>query len=258
MSGRMAGKAAVVTGGGGGLGEAIGALFCEEGGRVVLVDRNQAALEAVAARIANRVADAQLATIVGDVASPADAAAAVACATERFGGLDVLVNNAAIRDIASIETVDLDTWKEVVSVNLLGAVNFSKAAVPALRRSGRGSVINVSSVYGISGRADWSAYDATKAGLLALTRSLACEEAENGIRANAVGVSATLTPFTIGRRKASGRTVEDMRREGRTDNLLKRWAEPREVAYPVLWLASDEASFVTGATLMVDGGRTIL
>ena len=91
MSGRMAGKVAVVTGGGGGLGEAIGSLFCEEGGRVVLVDRNEAALETVAAGIAERVADAEVGTIVGDVASPADAAASFACATERFGGLDVLV-----------------------------------------------------------------------------------------------------------------------------------------------------------------------
>ena len=108
------------------------------------------------------------------------------------------------------------------------------------------------------GRANWSAYDVTKAGLLALTRSLACEEAANGIRANAVCPTGTLTTFTIGRRKESGETEESMRKEGRTDNLFKRWAEPREVAYPVLWLASDEASFVTGSTLMVDGGRTIL
>jgi 2-hydroxycyclohexanecarboxyl-CoA dehydrogenase len=255
---RMAGKVALVTGGGGGLGEAIALLLCEKGGSVLLVDRNEAALETVAAGIAERVADAAVATFVADVASAPDAVAAVACATERFGQLDVLVNNAAIRDIASIETTDLDTWNEVLSVNLAGAVNFCKAALPALRKSGKGSVINISSAYGVLGRANWSAYDVTKAGLLALTRSLACEEAENGIRANAVCPTGTLTSFTVGRRKASGVTEEDMRKEERTDNLFKRWAEPREVAYPVLWLASDEASFVTGSTLMVDGGRTIL
>jgi meso-butanediol dehydrogenase/(S,S)-butanediol dehydrogenase/diacetyl reductase len=222
------------------------------------VDRNGSALETVAAGIANRIAAANVATIVADVASTADAVAAVTCATDRFGRLDVLVNNAAVRDIASIATTDLGKWNEVLSINLVGAVNFCKAAVPALRQSGKGSVVNVSSVYGVMGRANWSAYDATKAGLLALTRSLACEEAANGIRANAVCATATLTNFTIGRRKSNGLTVEDLRKEGRTDNLFKRWAEPREVAYPVLWLASDEASFVTGATLMVDGGRTIL
>ena len=255
---RMAGKVALVTGGGGGLGEAIASLLCEEGGSVLLVDRNEDALETVAAGIAERIAGAAVATFVADVASAPDAVAAVACATGRFGRLDVLVNNAAIRDIASIETTDLDTWNEVLSVNLAGAVNFCKAALPALRKSGKGSVINISSAYGVLGRANWSAYDVTKAGLLALTRSMACEEAENGIRVNAVCPTGTLTSFTVGRRKASGVTEEDMRKEGRTDNLFKRWAEPREVAYPVLWLASDEASFVTGSTLMVDGGRTIL
>jgi meso-butanediol dehydrogenase/(S,S)-butanediol dehydrogenase/diacetyl reductase len=254
----MKGKASIITGGGGGLGEAIGSLFCEEGGRVLLVDRKQAALEMVAARIATRVASAEVATIVGDVTRQDDALAAVEFANERFGGLDVLVNNAAIRDIASIETADIGKWNEILSVNLLGAVNFCKSALPALRQSGRASVINLSSVYGLKGRANWSAYDATKAGLLALTRSLACEEAVNGIRANAVCASATLTTFTVGRRKRSGKTEEEMRKEGRDDNLFRRWAEPREVAYPVLWLASDEASFVTGATLIVDGGKTIL
>ena len=254
----MTGKVAVVTGGGGGLGEAIAMLFCEEGGRVLLVDCDDAALATVAARIADQLPEAEVATFVADVTSPGDATAAIACATKRFGRLDVLVNNAAIRDIASIETADLSTWKQVLEVNLVGAINFCKAALPALRASGNASVINMSSAYSIKGRANWSAYDATKAGLLALTRSIAFEEVDNGIRANAVCASATLTSFTVGRRRASGVTEEDMRKEGRTDNLLKRWAEPRETAYPVLWLASDEASFVTGTTLVVDGGKTIL
>jgi len=258
MGGRMAGKVAIVTGGGGGLGEAIGSVFCEEEGCVLLADNDEAAVADVAARIGDRIPGAKVSTIVADVTSPTDAAASVARATERFGRLDVLVNNAAIRDVASIETADIGTWRDVLTVNLVGAINFCKAALPALRQSGNASVINMSSAHGLKGRANWSAYDATKAGLLALTRSLACEEAKNGIRANAVCPSSTLTTFTVGRRRASGVTEEDMRREGRTDNLLKRWAEPREVAYPVLWLASDEASFVTGSTLVVDGGKTIL
>ncbi|HZT52371.1 MAG TPA: SDR family oxidoreductase, partial [Stellaceae bacterium] len=165
------------------------------------------------------------------------------------------VNNAAIRRVAPVAASQLADWQAVIAVNLLGAVNFCAAAAPALRASGKASVVNVSSVYGVMARKDWAIYDSTKAALLALTRSFAVEEARNGIRCNAVCAAATLTPFNIGR---MGKPVEELRREGRAENLLGRWAEPPEMAYPILWLASDEASFVTGATVMVDGGRSIL
>ena len=101
-------------------------------------------------------------------------------------------------------------------------------------------------------------YDATKAALLSLTRTLAFEEAGNGVRANAVCPGGTLTPFTVGRAIAAGRKAQEMTEERRTDSLLQRWAKPEEIAYPVLWLASDESSYMTGATLMVDGGLSIM
>jgi meso-butanediol dehydrogenase/(S,S)-butanediol dehydrogenase/diacetyl reductase len=254
----MAGKYAIVTGGGGGIGSATATLFCAEGAKVLLVDRDEAALRAAAERIRGAVGSAELDSFVCDITQPDQAAAAVAHAVSAFGALDTLVNNAAIRRVASVATSKLADWEAVIAVNLLGAVNFCAAAAPALRASGKASVVNVSSVYGVMARAEWGIYDATKAALLALTRSFACEEAKHGIRANAVCAAATLTPFNIGRGRARGLSEADLRREGRPDNLLGRWAEPPEMAYPILWLASDEASFVTGATFMIDGGRSIV
>ena len=255
---RLSGKGAIITGAGGGIGAATAELFCAEGAKVLLVDRDDAALRGVCERIRQRLAPVGLDSIVCDIADFAQVELAVARAVDGFGGLSVLVNNAAIRNIAPIEKTEARDWDALLSVNLRGAANFCKAAVGALRASGNGSVINVSSLNAISGRAKWGIYDATKAALLALTRTFACEEGANGIRVNAVCPAATLTPFTVGRAKSRGLTEEDLRREGRPDNLLGRWARPIEIAYPILWLASDEASFVTGATFMVDAGRSVV
>jgi meso-butanediol dehydrogenase/(S,S)-butanediol dehydrogenase/diacetyl reductase len=137
-------------------------------------------------------------------------------------------------------------------------VNFCKAAVVELRRGGKASIVNMSSCYGVTGRRGMPIYDATKAALLSLTRTLACEEAARGIRVNAVCPGGTLTPFTIGRGVAAGRNPEDMRQDVKPESLLRRWAMPEEIAYPVLWLASDESSYITGTTIMVDGGLHIM
>jgi 2-hydroxycyclohexanecarboxyl-CoA dehydrogenase len=252
---RLDGKSAIITGAGGGIGSATAALFAAEGAKVLLVDRDEAALATAAARIGAAPGPRTFETMVCDITRREDAAAAVASAVAAFGGLDVLVNNAAIRRVAPVAEAALADWRAVLDVNLLGAVNFCAAAAAALRRSGRASVVNVSSVYGVMGRKDWALYDASKAALLALTRSFACEEAAYGVRVNAVCAAATLTPFTIG---MAGRNEDDLRREGFPANLLKRWAEPIEMAYPILWLASDEASFITGATFMIDAGRSVL
>jgi meso-butanediol dehydrogenase/(S,S)-butanediol dehydrogenase/diacetyl reductase len=258
MARRLDGKCAIITGGAGGIGSAAAKIFCAEGAAVLLVDRDEAALRAAADRINADVSAATLDTFVCDITVPEQAAAAVAHAVKGFGALNVLVNNAAVRRVSPIATSKLEDWRAVIDVNLLGAVNFCAAAATALRAAGKASVVNVSSVYGVMGRKEWALYDSTKAAILALTRTFACEEAAHGVRVNAVCAAATLTPFTIGRARASGRTEADMRSEGRPDNLLNRWAEPPEMAYPILWLASDEASFVTGATFMIDGGRSVI
>ena len=116
--------------------------------------------------------------------------------------------------------------------------------------------MNISSTYALVGRKEMGQYDATKAALLSLTRTLACEEAVHGIRVNAVCPGGTLTDYQLKRLVAAGRTAEEVRAERRDTSLLRRWAETIEVAYPILWLASDEASFITGAVISVDGGYT--
>jgi 2-hydroxycyclohexanecarboxyl-CoA dehydrogenase len=255
MTNRLTGKVAMITGGGRGIGLTTAELFTWEQAKVILVDRDESLLQEAAKQILGAVPGAEIAIAVADVAQESDAAAAVAKAITTFGALDILVNNAAIRDVSPVKDSKRENWERIVSVNVIGAVNFYKAAAESLRQSGKASVINVSSIGALFGRKDWGIYDATKAALLALTRTLAHEEAEFGVRVNAVCAAGTVTPFTAGRAVERGQTADDLRKEVRSDNLLGRWARPLEMAYPILWLASDEASFITGSTLMVDGGR---
>ena len=258
MNMRMQDKVALITGGGGGIGAAIGQLFFQEGASVVLFDKGAESLNETAARLRSLRAGSKIEICVGDVSNSKDAARAIDQARTAFGGLSVLVNNAAVRNHVSVELSDPEEWKRLFSVNVLGAVNFCKAALPELRKSGNASIVNISSCYAVVGRSGMPIYDATKAALLSLTRTLAFEEAQHGVRANAVCPGGTLTPFTIGRGVASGRLAEDMPNDQRTDSLLRRWARPEEIAFPVLWLASDESSYMTGATIMVDGGLSIM
>lgn len=255
---RLANAIAIITGAGGGIGAATGELFCRHGAKVLLVDHERTALEKTLSAIREVNLRAEIDIMTGDVTKIEDAENAVSRACRTFGGLNVLVNNAAIRDLAPIAEADTDRWSQVMSVNVLGAVNFCKAAAVELRKSGKSSVVNVSSCYAAKGRQGFGAYDATKAALIALTRTFASEEASHGVRANAVCPGGTLTPFTVGRHEARGIDEATLRAARKSDALLGRWAEAREIAYPILWLASDEASFVTGAALMVDGGCSIM
>lgn len=254
MTSRLAGKAALITGGARGIGAATARLFCAEGARLLLVDRDAVALQAAEAVIREAHPGAEIERLAADVTDPSAAERAVAVANERFGGLHVLIGNAAVRDVETVEAANLEAWTKVLETNVVGTVNFCRAALPSLKRSGDASIVIVSSCYGVRGRKGFAAYDASKAALIAVARSLAVEGAPYGVRANAVCPGGTLTPFTIGRGQARGRSEEDLRGEHKVDALLGRWAEPIEVAYPILWLASYEASYVTGAVLMVDGG----
>jgi meso-butanediol dehydrogenase/(S,S)-butanediol dehydrogenase/diacetyl reductase len=258
MSGRLAGRVALVTGGGGGIGEATGRLFAEEAAAVALLDSDAAAVEAAAAGIRAAVPGAQVLALAGDVTREADARRIVEEVAARLGGLHTLVNVAGVRVYAPLAEADAADWQRIIGVNVLGTAHCCKAAVPQLRASGRGTIVNVSSVYGLMGRTGMGQYDTTKAAVLGLTRALAVEEAPHRVRVNAVCPGGTITPYHIRRAAARGVSEAAMRTQRAGDNLLGRWAEPREVAYPILFLASDESSFVTGATLMVDAGRSIL
>jgi 2-hydroxycyclohexanecarboxyl-CoA dehydrogenase len=255
---RVEGKVALITGGGSGIGAATGELVCAEGGMVVLVDANADALADTMKTIADEVPGARVSTFVADVADAGEAARAVEHTLHAFGQLDVLVNNAAMRNYSAIADASPAEWQAMVGVNLIGTANYCKAALPALRRSARASIVNVSSCYAVTGRKGMGLYDATKAGILAMTRTLAFEESAHGVRVNAVCPGSTLTNFHVSKAKAAGKSVETLKTERQTTSLLARWATPQEIAWPILWLASDEASFMTGATLMVDGGLSIM
>ena len=251
---RLAGKSAVVTGAAAGIGAAIVRLFCAEGANVTLVDQDAEALAVTCRAITAEMPAARLAHFAADVSDAKAARASVAHAMQAHGELHILVNNAAMRTHVALADASPEQWLAIVGVNLLGAANYCRAALPALRRSGRGSIINISSCYAVTGRSGMGLYDTTKAGLLAFTRTLAHEEAAFGVRANAICPGSTLTDFHVKKANAAGKAVEQLKTERQSTSLLGRWAAPEEIAWPVLWMASDEASFITGTTLMVDGG----
>lgn len=255
---RLQGKRALITGGGGGIGAATARLFCAAGASVMLVDASAEALERTAADIAAQIPDAQVQTLAANVNDPEQAERAVQLVADKFDGMDVLVNNAAMRNYSALAEVTPDEWHAMIDVNLVGTSNYCKAALPLLRASGRGSIVNVSSCYAVTGRKGMGLYDATKAGMLAMTRTLAFEEAAHAVRANAICPGSTLTDFHIGRAQAVGKSVDVLKTQRQDTSLLGRWASPDEIAWPILWLASDEASFITGTTLMVDGGLHVM
>jgi NAD(P)-dependent dehydrogenase (short-subunit alcohol dehydrogenase family) len=255
MAGRMEGKVAVVTGGGGGIGQATAQLLWEEGASVVLADVDAEAAERAAAEISP--GDGRLLAIGARLDEEPEAQAVVARTVERFGRVDVLANVAGVRVYGPVTEADTDSWDYIVRGNLLQVGYCSKYAALEMARNGGGSIVNVSSANALSGRSGMAQYDATKAAVLALTRSMAHDHAGDGIRVNAVCPGPTLTMFHVRRRAAAtGESLEQARAElsKGTPTLLKRQADPREIAYSILFLAGDEASYVTGATLMVDGG----
>ncbi len=255
---RLAGKSALITGGAAGIGAAMAELFCSEGAAVTLIDMNSAMLLQTCSDIKQKVPGARVTHFAANVADADAAHAAVAHALAAHGLLDILINNAAMRNNASVADATPEEWQAVLGVNLMGAAHYCRAALPALRNRGNASIVNVSSCYAVTGRKGMGLYDATKAGLLALTRTLAHEEAAHGIRVNAICPGSTLTDFHINKARAAGKAVEQLQTERQSTSLLGRWATPQEIAWPALWLASDEASFITGTTLMVDGGLHVM
>ncbi|MDP9381100.1 MAG: SDR family oxidoreductase [Chloroflexota bacterium] len=260
MGDRLANKVALVTGGGGGIGEATAQLFCEEGARVAVVDIETDAAQRVVHAI-DPTGERSLAIGAGLHEEP-EAERAVRETVERFGRLDVLANIAGVRVWGAITEATPESWQFILGVNLLAVAYCSKYAVPQMVRGGGGSIINVSSANAVSGRSGMAQYDATKAAVLGLTRSMACDHASEHIRVNAVCPGPTLTMYHVRRRAAArGISLEqaqaEMRAAGAPNTLLGRQAKPREIAYSILFLACDESSYVTGATFMIDGGLSV-
>lgn len=255
---RLFGKTALITGAGAGIGAATALLFCREGASVTLVDTDPGALNRTTETIQQAVPKAQLLQHIADVSDEASAFDAVKKTLQVFGQLDILVNNASMRNYSALANATSAEWQSMVQVNLIGCANYAKAALPALRLSGKGSIVNVASCYAITGRKGMGLYDATKAAQLAMTRTLAFEESAHGVRVNAICPGSTLTDFHINKAIAAGKDIEILKTERQATSLLGRWASPEEIAAPILWLASDEASFITGTSIMVDGGLSIM
>jgi len=257
MAERLAGKVALITGGGGGIGEAAARLFWEEGASVMIVDLDGDAAQTAAQGI--DPSGERIAAVAADLTQEADAERAVNEAVARFGTLDVLANIASVRVHGPVTEATVESWEFVIGVNLLAVAYGCKYAIPLMARNGGGSIVTVSSANATVGRRGMGQYDATKNAVLALTRSMACDHADEGIRVNAISPGPTLTPYHIRNRvKRTGETMDEaeaaMRAAGAPHTLLKRQAEPREMAYALLFLASDESSYVTGANFAIDGG----
>ncbi len=247
----------MITGGAGGIGSATAAVFRAEGARVAIVDLDPDALSRAARRIGGAAGGDTLA-VAADIAREEEAFRAVDETVRAFGGLDVLVNNAGVREYGPLAERPAGSWDRIVAVNILGTANCTRAALPQLRRAADGNIVNVSSAYGVIARRGMGQYDATKAAIVSMTRTVACEEAGHGVRANAVCPGRVLTDYHLERYEAQGIDRETLERDQKSVPMMGRWADAREIAYPILWLASSEASFVTAATLMVDGGKSAL
>lgn len=255
MTGRMDAKVAIVTGAGSttsapgaGIGQAIATVLAREGASVLLVDKDEERAENTRRGLEEHPGTGVC--FVGDVTRPEDCEAMVAAAVDRFGGLDALVNNAAITMHAPIGETTVEVFDQVIDVNLKGSFLAAKYALPALIERGGGSIVNIGSVAGVrdSGTSH-PAYCASKAGQLGLTLDLAGEYGWDNVRVNAVLPGMVATPML-----ASVGQVTDDRRQRL--NLLGRMGDAWDIAHAVLFLCSDEGSYLTGVILPVDGGAT--
>lgn len=251
MPGRLDGAVAIVTGAATGIGRAAALLFAHEGARVTVADRNLPAGQETAASIREAGGDAMF--IETDVASAESASEMVQATVDRYGQLDVLVNNAGILLVTPKlhEVSDLQ-WDLTLRTNLRGTFLCCKYSIPEMLESG-GSIINVSSTRGVGPAPNSSPYGVSKAGVLSLTQTAAAEYAENRIRVNAIVPGPVDTPQFRGSTGSNAIYEERVR-----DIPLGRLGEPTDVANLMLFLASDESAFITGASFLIDGGRSLL
>ncbi len=245
---RVKGKVIIITGGASGIGRETAITFAKEGGRIALFDMNEEKLKETEESIKNLNAECKSYKV--DVSNFKSVLETVTKVKEDFGAVDALINNAGITIDNFLTKMEIDDWNKVIAINLTGTFNCAKAVAPIMMEKGKGCIVNVSSVVGVYGNIGQSNYVASKAGVIGLTKAWAKEFGKKGIRVNAVAPGFIKTPMTD---KVPDKVIEYMV----SKTPMSRMGEAYEVANAILFLVSDESSFITGHILHVDGGLVI-
>ncbi len=244
---RLKNKVVIITGAGSGIGRETALLFAKEGAKVVVADVNEKAGEETVVDIKK---NGEGFFVKLDVSNREQSKQMVKTTLEKYGRIDILINNAGIVQDAFLSKMTEEQWDKVINVNLKGVFNCAQAVVEVMMNQGNGVIINTSSIVGLNGNVGQVNYAATKAGLIGMTKTLAKELGKKGIRVNAVAPGFIATPMTS---NVPEKILEMMKEK----TPLRRLGEAKDVAYAYLYLASDEANFVNGAVLCVDGGLII-
>ena len=252
---RLANKVAIVTGGASGIGRAICELFAGEGASLVVADTDSKGGQETSARI--KSAGGEAVFVQTDVSKEPDVEDMVRAAMSAYGAINILVNNAAAFIFRPVEDVTDTDWWRVIEVNLMGAAYCTKHVLPTMKAAGGGSIVNMGSIGGFTAQPASVPYSASKGALIQMTRGTAMDLSPYRIRVNCVCPGSTMTPAFERIPQLVTGDREKILREMASLNLMSRLADPSEIAYGVLFLASDEASFVTGESLVMDGGQTI-
>jgi NAD(P)-dependent dehydrogenase (short-subunit alcohol dehydrogenase family) len=249
----MNGSAAIVTGAAAGIGEAIALLIAEEGGSVLVADVNAEGGEATARAI--REAGGRALFVRTDVSDEEQVRRMRDACLSEFGTIDVLVNNAAVFVLKGVDA-EIEDWRRSLGINVVGNALCTRYVSEVMKEKGKGAIVNLSSISAFIAQPGFVTYSATKAAILQMTRNQALDLAPFGIRVNCVCPATILTRASYDHMERTGQSLADFQAEQGKMHPIGRVGLPREVAYPVLFLASDEASFITGTHLMVDGGYT--
>ena len=251
---RLQDKVAIVTGAGSGIGEATAILFAQQGAKLVLNDIDEATGKRVLKKV--KAAGGKGVLVTGDVSLEETAKALVAAALKQFKKLDIVVNNAANFTQKNVENAEMADWLKVFGVNVFGPAMICKHAAPYLKKSGKGSIVNVASMSGVIAQHDFVTYNSSKGAVLQMTKCMALDLAPFNVRVNSVCPGCIDTTATKKEAVRLGISYDEWTRNAAVKHMLNRIGEPIEVANVISFMASDESSFMTATTILVDGGYT--